>query len=102
MKCRARGVRSARSLCSVLLALGASAALAQTAPVKPAAQAHVAPFEDSVAQRMRACVPCHGEEGGGITSAAFPRLAGQPSDYLSAQMRAFRDGDRARLTTRLR
>ena len=95
MKCRARGVRSARSLCSVLLALGASTALAQTAAVEPTAQAHVAPFEDSIAQRMRACVTCHGEKGGGITSAAFPRLAGQPSDYLSAQMRAFRDGVRA-------
>ena len=94
MKGAPRGVRSAQSLCSVLLALGASTVLAQTVVVKPAARAHVAPFEDSIAQRMRACVTCHGEEGGGITGAAFPRLAGQPSDYLSAQMRAFRGGVR--------
>ena len=52
------------------------------------------PFEDTIAQRMQACAGCHGPEGGGVAEAAFPRLAGQPTDYLVAQMKAFRDGRR--------
>lgn len=80
---------SARSSACLLLAIfltfAATPALAQTAA--PA-------FEDSIAQRMRACVTCHGEKGAGIAGSAFPRLAGQPAAYLSAQMRAFRDGIR--------
>ena len=43
---------------------------------------------------MKACVVCHGEKGGGVANAAFPRLAGQPADYLVSQMKAFRDGRR--------
>lgn len=80
---------SARSgtclLLAVFIAWSAAPALAQTAA--PA-------FEDSIAQRMQACVTCHGDKGGGIAGSAFPRLAGQPAAYLSAQMRAFRDGVR--------
>lgn len=51
-------------------------------------------FEDTIERRMQACTICHGERGGGIPNVAFPRLAGQPADYLAAQMRAFRDGRR--------
>ena len=58
------------------------------------AQAAAPAFEDSIAQRMQACVTCHGDKGGGIAGSAFPRLAGQPAAHLSAQMRAFRDGVR--------
>ena len=54
----------------------------------------IAPFEDSIEQRMKACVVCHGERGGGVANAAFPRLAGQPADYLASQMKAFREGRR--------
>ena len=79
-----------RSLFCMLLLLGAPIALAQNT----AAKIDIAPFEDSIAQRMQACVICHGEKGGGIASSAFPRLAGQPADYLSAQLRAFREGSR--------
>jgi cytochrome c553 len=52
------------------------------------------PFADTIEQRMQACVVCHGERGGGVIGAAFPRLAGQPAAYLAAQMKAFRDGVR--------
>jgi len=52
------------------------------------------PFEDTIEQRLQACVICHGEQGGGVKDAAFPRLAGQPAAYLAAQMKAFRDGVR--------
>lgn len=74
--------------CLVAFALLASplAAVSQTGPV-PA-------FEDSIEQRMKACVVCHGERGGGVANAAFPRLAGQPANYLAAQMKAFREGVR--------
>lgn len=85
-----RSTRVVRILLGIGAAIGASIAPAQ--PVTP--EAGVAPFEDSIAQRMRACMPCHGEKGGGLAGSAFPRLAGQPADYLSAQMRAFRDGIR--------
>ncbi len=59
-----------------------------------AAQAPPAPFADTIEQRMQACTGCHGERGGGVRGAAFPRLAGQPVAYLVAQMQAFRDGVR--------
>ena len=68
---------------SVLAVTGAHA---QSVPVPP--------FEDSLAQRLQACVGCHGERGGGVVDAAFPRLAGQPAAYLASQMKAFRDGQR--------
>jgi cytochrome c553 len=63
--------------------------------VAPGAKAQtVRPFEDTIEQRMQACVGCHGDRGAGLPGVAFPRLAGQPADYLAAQMRAFRDGVR--------
>ena len=47
------------------------------------------------AKRMAAevCASCHGP-GGHSTSAAFPRLAGQTKEYLTAQLKAFRDRSR--------
>ena len=77
--------RRAARLAAGLAALVAAAALAQEPPP---------PFEDTLEQRMQACVVCHGPQGGGVPNAAFPRLAGQPADYLAAQMKAFRDGTR--------
>ena len=64
--------------------------LCQAAP----ASAQGPPFEDSIEQRMKACVMCHGQRSGGLPNSAFPRLAGQPAAYLAAQMKAFRDGVR--------
>ena len=40
-----------------------------------------------------ACAGCHGPAGAGIP-ALYPRLAGQFSDYVAAQLKAFRDGMR--------
>ena len=76
-----------------LATLAAAIVLHALAPTVHA-QAAVPPFEDTLEQRMKACVACHGERGGGIVDAAFPRLAGQPADYLASQMKAFRDGRR--------
>lgn len=41
-----------------------------------------------------ACASCHGPQGKGIPT-QFPRLAGQHSDYIYAQLNAFRVGNRA-------
>jgi len=42
---------------------------------------------------LPACAGCHGAAGAGIP-AQFPRLSGQHSDYIEAQLRGFRDGVR--------
>lgn len=41
-----------------------------------------------------ACASCHGPTGAGIPS-QFPRLGGQHAEYVLAQLKAFRSGDRA-------
>jgi len=51
-------------------------------------------FEDSIAQRMRACTGCHGENGRAEGDVYFPRIAGKPAGYLYNQLRNFRDGRR--------
>ncbi|MGV8844772.1 MAG: c-type cytochrome [Pseudomonas sp.] len=44
-------------------------------------------------RNIPACVACHGPSGVGVGS-AFPPLAGQPSQYLTAQLNAWRQGTR--------
>lgn len=41
-----------------------------------------------------ACAACHGPTGSGIP-AQFPRLAGQYAEYTVAQLKAFKEGNRA-------
>lgn len=48
----------------------------------------------NAASGVPACAGCHGPAGAGIP-AQYPRLAGQFSEYLVAQLKAFRDGGRA-------
>lgn len=45
-------------------------------------------------ERVRACVNCHGQHGKGTNNVYFPRLAGKPAGYLYNQLVAFRDGRR--------
>jgi cytochrome c553 len=40
-----------------------------------------------------ACAGCHGPSGDGLP-VRFPRIGGQHSDYIEAQLRAFREGSR--------
>ena len=40
-----------------------------------------------------ACAGCHGPAGNGLP-VLYPRISGQHSDYIEAQLRAFRDGSR--------
>lgn len=61
-----------------------------------------APFADgqkvyrggNAATGVPACAACHGPAGAGMPS-QYPRLGGQHADYVLAQLKAFRSGDRA-------
>lgn len=51
-------------------------------------------YRGGVADRqIAACAGCHSPNGAGVP-AQFPRLAGQQSEYVAAQLTAFRDGVR--------
>ncbi len=45
------------------------------------------------AKGLPACAGCHGATGAGLP-AQYPRLAGQHAEYLEAQLKAFRSGER--------
>lgn len=74
----------------------AAAMLFMLAPASQAepASSPVAPVEDSMAQRMQACVMCHGKEGRATNAGYFPRIAGKPEGYLFNQLKNFREGRR--------
>jgi cytochrome c553 len=52
------------------------------------------PFEDNMAQRVRACTVCHGDQGRAGPDGYYPRLAGKPAAYLYQQLLNFRSGRR--------
>ena len=60
-----------------------------TKPPQPAAG-----VQDTMAQRMQACVVCHGKEGRATNQAYFPRIAGKPAGYLYNQLQNFKSGTR--------
>lgn len=64
-------------------------AFAQTAAQSPANQP-----PDTMAARVEACTPCHGNKGEGTANVYFPRLAGKPAGYLYNQLLAFKNGRR--------
>lgn len=43
---------------------------------------------------VSACTACHSPTGKGNAMAGFPALSGQHADYIAAQLRAFREGER--------
>ncbi|SEO52016.1 Cytochrome c553 [Nitrosovibrio sp. Nv6] len=49
---------------------------------------------DTMAERVKACVICHGPEDKAGRDAYYPRIAGKPEGYLFNQLRNFRDGRR--------
>ena len=53
---------------------------------------------DTLAQRMKACVACHGQEGRATNQGFFHRIAGKPAGYLYNQLVNFRDGRRQNAT----
>jgi mono/diheme cytochrome c family protein len=56
--------------------------------------AHSSPFEDTLAQRTRACTACHGDQGRAGPDGYYPRLAGKPAGYLYNQLTHFQQGRR--------
>ena len=62
------------------------------------ASAAAAAPPDTMAQRMQACVACHGQEGRATNAGYFPRIAGKPAAYLYNQLVNFRDGKRKNAT----
>ena len=47
-----------------------------------------------LSKNVAACTACHGPNGAGVP-AQYPRLAGQFPEYVAAQLKAFRSGERA-------
>ena len=57
---------------------------------------HAAPLAppDTIAERAKPCIACHGNEGRTARNEYHPRLSGKPQGYLFNQMVNFRDGQR--------
>ena len=51
-------------------------------------------FSDNMAERTRACMACHGDQGRAGPDGYYPRLAGKPAGYLHNQLRNFAQGRR--------
>ena len=49
---------------------------------------------DTMEERVKPCVVCHGREDKKGRDAYYPRIAGKPEGYLFNQLRNFRDGKR--------
>src|SRR5258705_9119665 len=49
---------------------------------------------DTMEQRMKACIACHGTQGKATRDGYYPRIAGKPAGYLYNQLVNFRDGRR--------
>ena len=82
-----RALNALLKLRRALCAFAASAMLCATAWAAPA-------FEDSMAQRAKACTACHGDQGKAGPDGYYPRLAGKPAGYLYNQLLNFRDDRR--------
>ncbi len=74
--------------------LGALYISAHTAVTLFALPAQAAGFENTMAERVRACTACHGEQGKAGPDGYYPRLAGKPADYLYRQLQNFSEGRR--------
>ena len=59
-----------------------------------ASEIPVANAPDTMEERVKACIACHGPEDKKGRDAYYPRIAGKPEGYLFNQLRNFRDGRR--------
>ena len=78
------------SLRTVIAGLG----LGLSFPAFPSSAQTPAQPPDTMAARVEACTPCHGDKGRGTSDVYFPRLAGKPAGYLYNQLVAFKNGRR--------
>lgn len=72
------------------LALGEDADSA----VAPIPLAGLSALSDPLGPVLASCARCHGAQGGGRGTGAFPILAGQNQAYLLASLKAYASGDR--------
>ena len=93
----------ASGLWLLCVSVWAQTAAPVAAPASPRSEtAKSARFEDSMAERTRACTACHGDQGRAGPDGYYPRLAGKPAGYLHNQLRNFAQGRRHyELMTRL-
>jgi cytochrome c553 len=75
-----------------LVGVAVTSAFAQVPAPTPSSPA--APVQNTMAQRMQACVVCHGKEGRATNAGYFPRIAGKPAGYLYNQLQTFKTGRR--------
>jgi cytochrome c553 len=81
---------------SACLSLAACLSLEFAAPAVGAAAETPMPGDAGRGAALAvACQACHGAHGEGNPIGGFPRLAGQTTDYLAAQLRNYADGRRA-------
>src|SRR6201985_582351 len=79
-----RGCRvSVRVVCASLV-------FAAAFPVFPVFSQTLSQPPDTMAARVEACTPCHGNKGEGTSDVYFPRLSGKPAGYLYNQLLAYR------------
>jgi len=48
----------------------------------------------NAANKVPACIACHGPDGRGNAAAKFPAIGGQHAQYIETQLKAYRDGSR--------
>ena len=82
---------------SALRACLLSAFCVAAAPGVSAADAPRA-VPDTMAERVAACVACHGDQGRAASDGYYPRIAGKPEGYLYNQLVNFREGRRRNTT----
>jgi cytochrome c553 len=59
-----------------------------------AAEISMGDAPDTMEERVKPCIVCHGPEDKKGRDAYYPRIAGKPEGYLFNQLRNFRDGKR--------
>lgn len=80
-------MRAIRPLTAALLLwVGMHSSWAQDSASTPSG----ANVQNTMAQRMQACVVCHGKEGRATNQGYFPRIAGKPVGYLYNQLQSFK------------
>lgn len=68
--------------------------IAQAAHAAATAGIPVVEVPDTMEERVKPCIICHGPEDKTGRDAYYPRIAGKPDGYLFNQLRNFRDGRR--------
>jgi cytochrome c553 len=86
---------SERTNLSVYYASLTAPQLAQSKPgnAQQLSRGHQLAVQGAEAERVQACISCHGPDGSGVAHAA-PYLAGQSAEYLSSALKAWQQGTR--------